>query len=143
MNIIAISGHLTADPELRSTQSGVPVASFRVGVRRKFSKDDKSDFFNVEAWRSNAEFVAKYFHKGKPIDIEGHLETGPWTDKNGSRHDGVKIVAERVSFSLGDRPRDQETQNQRRDDPPAEDPSMPDDFDPFANAEEDSEDLPF
>jgi len=93
MNIIAISGHLTADPELRSTQSGVPVASFRVGVRRKFSKDDKSDFFNVEAWRSNAEFVAKYFHKGKPIDIEGHLETGPWTDKNGSRHDGVKIVA--------------------------------------------------
>ena len=75
-NMIVISGYLAADPEIRTTASGIMVASLRLAVRRKFAKDkDTTDFFNVEAWRGDADFAGKYFYKGKPIEIEGHLET--------------------------------------------------------------------
>lgn len=127
-NMIVISGYLASDPEIRTTQSGVAVASLRLAVRRKFSKDkDTTDFFNVEAWRGNAEFVEKYFYKGKPIEIEGHLETRPWTDKKDSKHEGVRIVAERVSFSLGDKPREDQQANRLAPDVP-----VTEEFDPFA-----------
>lgn len=132
-NMIVISGYLAKDPDVRTTQSGVLVASLRVAVRRKFAKDDTSDFFNVEAWRGNAEFVEKYFHKGKPIEIEGHLETRPWTDKNDSKHEGVRIVAERVSFCLGDKPRD----GQQAPVAAEEAPAAVEGFDPFAQVAED------
>lgn len=128
-NMIVISGYLAADPEIRTTQSGVAVASLRLAVRRKFAKDrDTSDFFNVEAWRGNAEFAGKYFYKGKPVEIEGHLETRPWTDKNGSKHEGVRIVAERLNFSLGDKPKEE----QQAAAGPAPDVPAAEEFDPFA-----------
>lgn len=127
-NMIVISGYLAADPEIRTTQSGAAVATLRLAVRRKFAKDkDTCDFFNVEVWRGNAEFVGKYFHKGKPIEIEGHLETRPWTDKNGSKREGVRIVAERIGFSLGDKPREGQ-----QADHPAPDAPAAEEFDPFA-----------
>lgn len=127
-NMVVISGYLAADPEIRTTNSGVMVASLRLGVRRKFAKDkDTSDFFNVEAWRGDAEFAGKYFYKGKPIEIEGHLETRPWTDKNGGKHEGVRIVAERLSFSLGDKPREEQQANR-----PTPGVSVAEEFDPFA-----------
>lgn len=132
-NMIVISGYLAKDPDVRTTQSGVLVASLRVAVRRKFAKDDTSDFFNVEAWRGNAEFVEKYFHKGKPIEIEGHLETRSWTDKNGSKHEGVRIVAEHLSFSLGDKPSGEQQASAAAEEVPAAEEG----FDPFAQLAED------
>lgn len=124
-NMIVISGYLATEPEIRTTQSGIAVASFRLAVRKKFAKDkDTADFFNVEAWRNNADFLRKYFRKGKPIEIEGHLGTSPWTDKKGSKHEGVRIVAERLSFSLGDKPAGEQQ--------PAYTPIAEDEFDPFA-----------
>ncbi|WP_432353265.1 single-stranded DNA-binding protein [Anaerotruncus rubiinfantis] len=141
MNLIAISGYLTADPELRNTQDGTAVVSFRIGCRKKFSKGkDATDFFNVVAWRKNAEFVEKYFSKGKPVEIEGYLDARPWTDKNGSKHEGIRIVAERLNFSLGDKPKEQEQQAASVSDSA---PNMPEGFDPFAQSEEDFQDLPF
>lgn len=124
-NMIVISGYLAADPEIRTTASGIMVASLRLAVRRKFAKDkDTTDFFNVEAWRGDADFAGKYFYKGKPIEIESHLETRPWTDKNGSKHEGVRIVAERIGFSLGDKPKENSQ--------PQAEPEPVEDFDPFA-----------
>ena len=142
MNIIAISGYLTADPELRNTSDGTPVASFRIACRRKFSKDkDSSVFFNVQAWRGNADFVARYFSKGKPIEIEGYLDSHPWSDKNGSKHEGIRIVADRINFSLGDKPRGQE---QVKSSAPSDSPEPSAEFDPFALQPGDPpDDLPF
>ena len=137
MNMIAISGYLTADPELRNTQDGTPVASFRIACRKKYSKGrDATSFFNVQAWRGNADFAARYFFKGKPIEIEGYLDARPWTDKNGSKHDGIRIVADRLSFSLGDRPKEQEAPKPAAPTETAHD--APEGFDPFA-----PEDIPF
>lgn len=62
-------------------------------------REKKTDFFSVEAWRSTAEFIANNFRKGKLIEITGSLLTNPWTDKNGSKHEGVRILAERVNFA--------------------------------------------
>lgn len=142
MNMTAVSGYLTADPELRNTQDGTAVVSFRIGCRKKYSKEkDATNFINVQAWRGNAEFVAKYFSKGKPIEIEGYLDTHPWTDKNGSKHEGVRIVAERLNFSLGDKPK--ELEGRQAVSASADLPNMPEGFDPFAPPTEDDGDLPF
>ena len=100
-NTVVITGRLTKDPELRQTPAGVFHVAVRIACDRYAGKgrEKKADFFNVEAWRSTAEFIANNFQKGKLIEITGSLQTGPWTDKNGSKHEGVRILAERVSFA--------------------------------------------
>lgn len=100
-NTVVITGRLTKDPELRQTPSGVSAVTIRIACDRYAGKgrEKKADFFNVEAWRSTAEFIANNFQKGKLIEITGSLQTGPRTDKNGSKHEGVRILAERVSFA--------------------------------------------
>lgn len=100
-NTVVITGRLTKDPELRQTPSGVSAVTIRIACDRYAGKgrEKKADFFNVKAWRSTAEFIANNFQKGKLIEITGSLQTGPWTDKNGSKHEGVRILAERVSFA--------------------------------------------
>ena len=137
-NRIVITGRLVADPELRQTQSGVSVTKFRIAVPRRFSKEENTDFFDVEAWRAAAEFVCKYFAKGKLIEVDGNLQTSPWEDKNGSKHQGVKIVAEQVNF-VGDKPKEQTPAAPAANASPA---AAPEGFDPFA-AVSDSDDLPF
>lgn len=97
-NRIIVIGRLVADPELRTTQNGVNVASFRVAVNRPRDKE-KSDFFNVVAWRQNAEFITRYFSKGKLIGIEGSLQTSDYTDKEGNRRTAFEIQAERAFFT--------------------------------------------
>lgn len=97
-NRIIVIGRLVADPELRTTQNGVNVASFRVAVNRPRDKE-KSDFFNVVAWRQNAEFITRYFSKGKLIGIEGSLQTRDYTDKEGNRRTAFEIQAERAFFT--------------------------------------------
>lgn len=99
-NKVILIGNLTADPELKQTQNGTSVCSFNVAVNR-FSKDPnepKVDFFTVVAWQAKAEFVSRYFSKGKPILVCGRLENRTWTDKNGNKRISTEIIAEEVSF---------------------------------------------
>lgn len=97
-NRIIVIGRLVADPELRTTPNGVNVASFRVAVNRPRDKE-KSDFFNVVAWRQNAEFITRYFSKGKLIGIEGSLQTRDYTDKEGNKRTAFEIQVERAFFT--------------------------------------------
>ena len=99
-NKVILIGNMTADPELKQTQSGVPVVSFSIAVNRRASRDgaQQTDFFNVTAWRATADFVSKYFKKGSSIFITGSLQTRSWTDQNGQKRYATDIVAEEVSF---------------------------------------------
>lgn len=99
-NKCILIGRLTADPELRSTPSGVNVASFRIAVNRPYTSggERKADFINITAWRSNAEFVCKYFAKGRAIGIDGSIQTRDYTDKDGNKRNTFDVVAERVFF---------------------------------------------
>lgn len=100
LNKVIIGGRLTSEPELKTTQSGLSVVSFSVAVNRKTKQgeDQKSDFFNVTAWRQTADFVARYFHKGSSICIVGSLQNSSWTDQNGQKHNKTDIVADEVMF---------------------------------------------
>ena len=108
LNRIIIMGRLARDPELRRTQTGTPVASFRLAVDRDFK--DKStgerstDWIDVVAWRATAEFVSRYFTKGRMAVVEGRLQMRDWTDKDGNKRTTAEVVAENVYF--GDSKRD-------------------------------------
>lgn len=102
MNHLTMMGRLCADPELRTTQTGIPVCSFRIAVERGYASQNGSretDFFNVTAWRGTAEFVKKYFAKGRMIALDGRLQTQSWTDQEGSKRVSTEIVAESVYFA--------------------------------------------
>lgn len=101
INNAVIMGRLVADPELRTTASGVSVTSFTVAVDRRFaSKDEErqADFIDVIAWRHSADFVCKYLRKGSMIAVQGNIQTRMYEDKNGNKRKAVEIVAEDVSF---------------------------------------------
>lgn len=101
LNKIILGGRLTADPELRTTQSGLPVTTFTVAVSRNYKSNDQqtqSDFINVVAWRSTAEFVSKYFHKGSSICVIGSIQTRKWQDQNGQNRYITEVIADEVNF---------------------------------------------
>ncbi len=101
LNSAIIMGRLTADPELRTTASGLSVTSFSVAVDRRFQRqgeEKQTDFINVVAWRQTAEFVSRYFHKGAMIAVQGSIQTRNYEDKNGNKRTAVEIVADNVSF---------------------------------------------
>lgn len=103
LNQIVIMGRLTRDPELRYTQSQIPVCSFRIACDRDFTKSKDSterdtDFIDVVAWRSTAEFVSKYFAKGRMAVVKGRLQMREWTDKEGNKRISSEIVADGVYF---------------------------------------------
>ena len=100
LNKVILIGHMTADPELKQTPTGVSVCSFSIGVARRFSKGEQSqsDFINIVAWRNTAEFIARYFRKGNAICICGSLQTRTWTDNNGNKRHATEVVADEVSF---------------------------------------------
>ena len=101
LNKIFIMGRLTRDPELRRTQSGTPVASFSLAVDRDFKEQDGSratDFIDCVAWRSSAEFVDKYFSKGRMAVVEGRLQIRDWTDKEGNKRRSAEVIADNVYF---------------------------------------------
>ena len=107
LNKIFIMGRLTRDPELRRTQSGTAVTSFTLAVDRDFksqSGEKETDFIDVVAWRSTAEFAAKYFTKGRMAIVEGRLQIRPWTDKDGNNRRSAEVVADNIYF--GDSKRD-------------------------------------
>lgn len=107
LNKIFIMGRLTRDPELRRTQSGTPVTSFSLAVDRDYktqSGEKETDFIDVVAWRATAEFVAKYFTKGRMAVVEGRLQIRAWQDKEGNNRRSAEVVADNVYF--GDSRRD-------------------------------------
>ncbi len=101
-NKIILMGRITHDLELRTTPSGNSVCQFSIAVDRRFQtkgEEKVTDFFRVTAWRAAAEFVTKYFSKGRMILVEGELHNNNYTDKNGNTVYGMEIVADRLSFT--------------------------------------------
>lgn len=101
INCAIIMGRLTADPELRTTNTGLSVTSFTVAVDRSFVKageERQADFINVVAWRGTADFVTRYFHKGSMIAVQGSIQTRNYEDKQGNKRYAFEIVADNVSF---------------------------------------------
>lgn len=102
LNRINVMGRLTRDPELRRTQNGTAVTSFTLAVDRDFKNADgtkDTDFIDVVAWRNTAEFVSKYFSKGRMAVVEGRLQLRDWTDKDGNKRRSVEIIANSVYFA--------------------------------------------
>ena len=108
LNRIIIMGRLVRDPELRRTQSGTPVTSFTLAVDRDFKNqstgEKDTDFIDVVAWRSTAEFVCQYFAKGRMAVAEGRLQIREWKDQNGNNRRSAEVVADNIYF--GDSKRD-------------------------------------
>lgn len=104
MNKVIITGRLTADPELRQTQSGVSSCRFTVAADRKFANKEtgkrEADFISCQAWRNTAEFISRYFTKGKMIAVEGSLRTGSYQDKNHPdvMHYTTDLMVDNVEF---------------------------------------------
>ena len=101
LNKIFLLGRLTRDPELRRTGSGLAVASFSLAVDRDFksqSGEKETDFIDIVAWRNTAEFVSKYFTKGRMAVVEGRLQIRDWTDKEGNKRRSSEVVADSIYF---------------------------------------------
>ena len=131
LNVVAIMGRLVADPELRTTQSGTDVCSFRIACDRNFVRQGEqrqADFIDIVAWRNQASFVSKYFQKGSLIAIEGSLQTRNYQDKNGNSGGGndYQNASSNTSYDAADPA-------------PAEDATAADDFAVI----DDTDDLPF
>lgn len=100
LNYDVKTGRLTTDPELRTTQNGIPVVGFTLAVQRNYKIDDEypTDFLNFVAWRGTAEFICKHFRKGNLITVEGALETRKYTDKEGNPRTAYEIKVDRAHF---------------------------------------------
>ena len=102
LNRVILMGRLVADPELKTTGSGISVTSFRIAVDRSYVKqgeERKADFIDIVCWRQQAEFVCRYFGKGSLIAVEGQLQTRTYQAKDGSNRYVVEVVADNISFT--------------------------------------------
>lgn len=100
-NRVILMGRLTRDPELRTTQSGITMCRFSIAVDRQFARqgeERQTDFFDITVWRQQAEFVSKYFTKGRMIHVEGRLQNDNYTDQNGNKVYRTSIIADRIDF---------------------------------------------
>lgn len=101
LNRVNIMGRLTRDPELRRTGNGTAVTSFSIAVERDITpkgQEKEPDYFDCVAWRNTAEFIAKYFDKGRMIAIDGKLQTRSWTDKDSNKRKAVEILVDSAYF---------------------------------------------
>jgi single-strand DNA-binding protein len=101
VNIIIIIGRLTRDPELRTTTSQIPIATFTVAVDRKFKNangDREADFIQCVAWRQQGEFISKYFKKGSRIAVTGNLQTRNWEDSEGHKRTSTEVIVDSAEF---------------------------------------------
>ncbi len=101
LNHIITMGRLTRDPELRHTQSGLPVCSFTIACDRDYKNangEKDTDFIDIVAWRNTAEFVSKYFTKGRMAVVDGRLQLRDWTDRDGNKRRNAEILASSVNF---------------------------------------------
>lgn len=109
LNVVVLNGRLTSDPELKYTPSNVAVTNFTLAVDRAFSGKEKvTDFINIVAWRSTAEFVSRYFQKGQLVAVQGSLQVREYTDKDGNRRRVYEVLADQVHFAEAKRGRDTE-----------------------------------
>ena len=101
LNNVVLMGRLTKDPELKQTPQGVSVATFSLAVDRNYGKTEEkqTDFINITAWRSTADFVAKYFTKGQLVAVRGRLQTRQWQDQSGQKRYATDVVADEVYFA--------------------------------------------
>lgn len=102
MNVIAVMGRLVADPELRQTSSGISTTTFTIACDRNYVKpgtERQTDFFDIVAWRSTAEFASKYFRKGQLIAVNGSLQTRSYEDREGKKRKVYEIVADNLHFA--------------------------------------------
>ena len=160
LNKIVLMGRLTRDPELRRTSSDIAVASFSIAVDRDFGKNEngerETDFIDIVAWRSTAEFVSKYFSKGRMAVVSGRLQIRNWNDRDGNKRRSAEVVADNVYF--GDSKKDSQgsgfnqaapsyQSGQQSDAPAGGPPSQPaypaSDYGDFAQIADDDSDLPF
>lgn len=124
LNRVILMGRLVADPELKTTATGLSVTSFRIAVERSYVKageERKADFFDIVCWRNSAEFVCRYFRKGSMIAVDGQLQSRTYQAKDGSNRYVTEVVANSVSFTG-------EKQNQNNNvyqQPPAQIPQQP------------------
>ena len=140
LNKVVIMGRFTKDPELRRTGSGTAVTSFSLACDRDFksqSGDKETDFIEVVAWKNTAEFVSKYFSKGRMAVVDGRLQIRDWTDKDGGKRRSAEVIAENVYFADSKRSEPNENQKENFN---ALSGRLSDDFVPIS--EEDGE-IPF
>ena len=99
-NLVVLTGRLTADPELKTTPNGISVTTFSIAVDRRYrsGEERQTDFINIVAWRTSAEFITKYFKKGNLIGIEGSIQTRRYQDKNGNNRTAFEVVVNNVQF---------------------------------------------
>ena len=138
LNVVALMGRLTADPELRTTPAGVSVTSFTIAVDRSFVKqgeERQADFINCAAWRGTADFVAKYFQKGSLIAVDGKIQTRRYQDKDGHNRTAFEVVVDNAHFAGSKEKAEKPAQ------PAYSAPEQPA-YDDFATID-DAEDLPF
>lgn len=102
LNVAVLMGRLTADPELRQTPSGISVTSFTLACDRSYAKagtERQTDFIDIVAWRSTAEFICKYFRKGQLMAVQGSMQTRTYTDREGNKRKAFEIVADNAHFA--------------------------------------------
>lgn len=102
LNVVAIMGRLVADPELRTTQQGTNVCTFRIACERSYTpkgQQRQADFVDIVAWGKTAEFICKFFQKGSMIAIDGSIQTRQYQDKQGNKRTAVEVVANNISFA--------------------------------------------
>ena len=132
INKVILMGRLTRDPEMRHTNSGTPVTTFSLAINSGYGENQRTDFVNCLAWNKTAEFVTKYFAKGKMIIVIGRITTRSWETQDGKRAYATEVIANEVSF--GETKSSQQTATQ---------PPMQDDDDDFTPLDEEDDDLPF
>ena len=99
MNVVCLMGRLTADPEVRQTPNGISVCSFSIAVDRFANGERKADFINCVAWRQTAEFISRYFGKGRMMAVEGSLQVRNYVDKNENKRQAVEVVVDQAYFA--------------------------------------------
>lgn len=141
LNNVSLMGRLTADPELRRTPNGVSVTTFNIAVERTYTpqgQEKQADFIDIVAWRNTAEFVCKYFNKGRLIALNGSIQTRLYEDKEGHKRKAFEVVADNVFF-CGDKAPAQASADISREAAPAFAQGQSDDF----AVCDDNADLPF
>ena len=136
INKVILMGRLTRDPEMRHTNSGTPVTTFSIAIDNGYGDNKRTDFVNCLAWNKTAEFVTKYFTKGKMIIVIGRITTRSWETQDGKRAYATEVVANEVNFG------ESKTSPQLNTPQTAAQPPMQDDDDDFTPLDED-DDLPF
>lgn len=138
INKVILMGRLTRDPEMRHTNNKTPVCSFTIAVNNGYGEKQQTDFINCVAWNKTAEFVTKYFTKGKMIVIaDGRISTRSWETQDGKRAYATEVVANEVNFG------ESKTSPQLNTPQTAAQPPMQDDDDDFTPLDEEDDDLPF